>query len=184
MTGALVAIAVLIAASTFGLVRRRRDGRLRTVGDPSAVSEPEPKVSVPSGESGTAGASGRTGISAPPNASNVSNAGRSSRPSRTVLDASDIGEALGERATLVQFSSAFCAPCRATRRILGEVVHMVDGVVHVEIDAEQHLDLVRRLNILRTPTVLVLDGAGRIIRRASGQPRKADVIAALGQASL
>jgi thiol-disulfide isomerase/thioredoxin len=84
----------------------------------------------------------------------------------------------------VQFSSAFCAPCRATRRILGEVVHMVDGVVHVEIDAEEHLDLVRRLNILRTPTVLVLDGAGRIIRRASGQPRKADVIAALGQASL
>lgn len=58
---------------------------------------------------------------------------------------------------------------------------MVDGVGHVEIDAEERLDLVRELGVVRTPTVLVLDGAGRIVRRASGQPRKADVIAALGR---
>jgi thiol-disulfide isomerase/thioredoxin len=89
--------------------------------------------------------------------------------------------ALGERATLVQFSSAFCAPCRATKRILGEVAGMVPGVRHVEIDAEANLGLVRELDILRTPTVLVLDATGRIVQRASGQPRKADVIAALGR---
>ncbi|MFI2373767.1 thioredoxin family protein [Streptomyces sp. NPDC018964] len=89
---------------------------------------------------------------------------------------------LGERATLVQFSSAFCAPCRATRRVLAEVAALVPGVAHVEIDAEAHLDLVRRLEIVRTPTVLVLDAAGRVVRRASGQPRRADVIAALGEA--
>ncbi len=98
------------------------------------------------------------------------------------LDAAELGEGLGERATLVQFSSAFCAPCRATRRVLAEVATMVPGVAHVEIDAEEHLDLVRRLDILKTPTVLVLDADGRIVRRASGQPRRADVIAALGEA--
>ena len=98
------------------------------------------------------------------------------------LTAADLGTELGERATLLQFSSAFCAPCRATRRILAEVEPMVDGVRHVELDAESHLDLVRRLDILRTPTVLVLDGTGAIVTRASGQPRKADVIAALGTA--
>jgi len=87
---------------------------------------------------------------------------------------------LGERATLVQFSSAFCAPCRATKRVLGEVAELVDGVAHVEIDAEARLDLVRELNILKTPTVLILDAAGAIVQRAAGQPRKADVIAALG----
>jgi len=87
---------------------------------------------------------------------------------------------LGERATLVQFSSAFCAPCRATKRVLGEVAGLVDGVAHVEIDAEARLDLVRELNILKTPTVLILDAAGEIVQRAAGQPRKADVIAALG----
>ncbi|WP_079123929.1 TlpA family protein disulfide reductase [Streptomyces sp. NBRC 110611] len=98
------------------------------------------------------------------------------------LGAAEIGAELGERATLLQFSSAFCQPCRATRRTLAEVAGMVEGVAHVEVDAEAHLGLVRELNILRTPTVLVLDAAGRIMRRASGQPRKADVIAALGEA--
>ncbi|MFI6206176.1 thioredoxin family protein [Streptomyces sp. NPDC051041] len=98
------------------------------------------------------------------------------------LGAAELGAELGERATLVQFSSAFCAPCRATRRVLGEVAGMVPGVTHVEIDAEAHLDLVRRLDILRTPTVLVLDADGRIVRRAAGRPRRADVIAALGEA--
>lgn len=98
------------------------------------------------------------------------------------LGVAELGEELGERATLVQFSSAFCAPCRATRRVLGEVAAMIPGVTHVEIDAEDHLDLVRELDILKTPTVLVLDADGRVVRRATGQPRKADVIAALGEA--
>ena len=97
-----------------------------------------------------------------------------------ILDAQTIGVDLGARATLVQFSSAFCQPCRATRQILDEVSGMVDGVVHVDIDAEANLDLVRALDIRRTPTVLMLDKAGRIRGRASGLPRKVDVIAALG----
>lgn len=91
-------------------------------------------------------------------------------------------DAPGERATLVQFSSAFCAPCRATRRILGEVSELVDGVTYAEVDAESHLDAVRRFHVLRTPTVLVLDSDRRVVVRASGQPRKVDVLAALGRA--
>nr|WP_306875305.1 thioredoxin family protein [Streptosporangium brasiliense] len=98
------------------------------------------------------------------------------------LTSGDLGTGLGERATLVQFSSAFCQPCRATRRILAEVTELVPGVAHVEIDAESRLDLVRSLNVLRTPTVLVLDASGKVVKRASGQPRKADVIGALGLA--
>jgi thiol-disulfide isomerase/thioredoxin len=105
-----------------------------------------------------------------------------SPPADVALGADDLGTPLGERATLVQFSSAFCQPCRATRQVLGEVSRQVDGVRHVEIDAESHLDLVRRLDVRRTPTVLVLDAAGRVVRRASGQPRTADVVAALGAA--
>ncbi|MET9717783.1 thioredoxin family protein [Streptomyces rochei] len=98
------------------------------------------------------------------------------------LGPADLGADLGARATLVQFSSAFCAPCRATRRVLAEVARMVPGVAHVEVDAEARLELVRSLGVLKTPTVFVLDAAGRIVRRAAGQPRKADVIAALGEA--
>lgn len=94
----------------------------------------------------------------------------------------DLGRSYGERATLVQFSSAFCQPCRATRRVLTDVAAMVRGVEYVEIDAESRLDLVRKLAIIRTPTVLVLDSTGVVARRGTGLPRKADVIAALGEA--
>ncbi|MGC4979557.1 TlpA family protein disulfide reductase [Streptomyces sp. DT193] len=136
MNGLVVCVLVLAAASVYGVLHRRRSGRVRVRG----------------------------------------------RDGGRLLGAAELGEALGERATLVQFSSAFCAPCRATRRVLGEVAGLVPGVSHVEIDAEDHLDLVRDLGILKTPTVLVLDAGGRIVRRATGQPRKADVIAALGEA--
>ena len=88
---------------------------------------------------------------------------------------------LGERATLLQFSSAFCAPCRATRRVLADVAGMVPGVRHIEVDAEQHLDLVRRVGVLRTPTTLVLDAEGREVSRAAGAPTKQAVIASLGR---
>ncbi|MET9314484.1 thioredoxin family protein [Kribbella sp. NPDC003505] len=98
------------------------------------------------------------------------------------VTAAELGAELGERATLLQFSSAFCAPCRVTRRTLAEVEGMVDGVRHVELDAEAHLELVRRLDILRTPTTLVLDSTGAVVKRASGAPRKPDVIAALAVA--
>ena len=105
---------------------------------------------------------------------------RASGPAQPEISAADLGGPLGGRATLVQFSTAFCAPCRATRQILSDVSAMVDGVTHVEVDAESHLDLVRRLDVRRTPTVFVLGPDGQITHRASGQPRKADVIAALG----
>lgn len=96
------------------------------------------------------------------------------------LGSSDLGVPLGSRATLVQFSSAFCAPCRMTRHVLADVAALVDGVVHVDIDAESHLDLVRRLDVRQTPTTLVLTPDGQIALRAVGRPRKADVLAVLG----
>jgi thiol-disulfide isomerase/thioredoxin len=161
-TSLIVLIAVLIAATAFGLYRRRTDGRLHVVGRRRvvrAIRDDAPPAKL-----------------VDPDAPLLRRAG----PHGDVV-AADLGTSLGTQATLVQFSSAFCAPCRATRRILEEVTGMVDGVIHVEIDAEANLDLVRRLDIRRTPTVLVLNNQGHIVRRAVGAPRKADVIAALGQ---
>ena len=105
------------------------------------------------------------------------------RPTTGAIDLlQELGETPGERATLLQFSSAFCAPCRATRTVLSQVADAVPGVKHVEIDAESHLDVVRRLNILKTPTTLVLDHRGNVTQRAAGQPRKEQILAALEQA--
>jgi thiol-disulfide isomerase/thioredoxin len=99
----------------------------------------------------------------------------------SVLHGADIEHDLGERATLLQFSSAFCAPCRATRRVLTEVATVVPGVVHVEVDAEHHLELVRRLGVTRTPTTLILDSHGLEVSRASGAPKRDEVIATLAK---
>jgi len=101
-------------------------------------------------------------------------------PGADVLTEADLGGPLGRQATLVQFSTAFCAPCRPTRQILTQVAGMVNGVTHIEVDAAARLDLVRRLRISSTPTVLVLGPDGAVAKRAVGLPRKADVIAALG----
>ena len=106
----------------------------------------------------------------------------SHREDAEMLTVEQIGTTLGERATLVQFSSSFCSPCRATRVLLNDLITKVDGVAYVDIDAEAHLALVRELHIMRTPTVLVLDKNGVIVERASGLPRRVDVIAELGRA--
>lgn len=98
---------------------------------------------------------------------------------RDVLQPDDIGADLGERLTLVQFSSAFCSPCRATRTLLADVTAGRPDVAHVEVDAESHLELVRRLDIRRTPTVVVLDATGAVVGRASGLPKREQVEAVL-----
>lgn len=84
------------------------------------------------------------------------------------LSAGDLGFPLAERATFVQFSSPACSPCRSVRRVLGELVAGEPGLAHVDLDATERLDLARRLGILRTPTVMLLDPHGRVLRRISG----------------
>jgi len=149
----VAALVALVVATVIGLAWRAANGKMR------ATRPDQP-----------AGVSAAAGSEQPP----ATGRGR--------VTPTQLGEPLGERATLLQFSSAFCAPCRATRRILADVAGMTAGVAHIEIDAESRLDLVRALGVLRTPTVLVLAADGTIVRRASGQPRKADVIGALGDA--
>ena len=95
------------------------------------------------------------------------------------LTAADIGVPLGGSATLVQFSTVFCAPCRGARTLLRSVAERRGGVTYVDVDAESHLDLARELGILRTPTILVLDASGVVVTRASGLPDRAEVAALL-----
>lgn len=96
-----------------------------------------------------------------------------------VLTPADLGGPLGRRATFVQLSSAVCAPCRSTAALLGTVAGEHPDVVHLELPAEQRLDLVRRFDVLRTPTVLVLDGDGVVRGRFSGATTRAQALDAL-----
>lgn len=75
------------------------------------------------------------------------------------------------RATLLQFSTEFCARCPGTRRFLTQVAAEHDGVEHTEIDLTNRADLASRYGISQTPTVLILDGYGRIRARVNGAPK-------------
>ncbi len=150
-TGAWVLVIAVVAALSFGVYRALTDGRFRGTHQVAGAStEPESPHEVPDEP---------TAVS--------------------LLAETQWADQLGERATLLQFSSAFCAPCRVTRRILADVAADQQGVVHLEIDAEHHLELVRRLGILRTPTTLILDPRGQEITRATGAPRREQVLSAL-----
>lgn len=100
------------------------------------------------------------------------------------LDAGQLGEPLGSDATFVQFSSAVCAPCRTTHRVLSGITADDDGLAHVEIDAETRLDLVKEFGISRTPTVLLLDAEGVVRHRIVGAPRRPDVVLALQEVAI
>ena len=95
------------------------------------------------------------------------------------VTAEEIGAAFGSRLTLLQFSSAFCTPCRATRALLTDVTKGLGDVKHVDIDAESHLELVRKLDIRSTPTTLILDHRGVEIGRAVGAPKREQVVDAI-----
>jgi thiol-disulfide isomerase/thioredoxin len=153
-TGAWIVVAAVVLAMAFGLWRLATDGRFR--GTRPVPADPSVEEGAPSP------------VTRP-------------QPSPGADLVTAVGHELGERATLLQFSSAFCAPCRATRRVLGEVTGLVDGVAHVEVDAEHHLEATRTLGVLRTPTTIVLDAAGVEVTRATGAPSRDQVLTALAR---
>ncbi|MBO3094707.1 thioredoxin family protein [Cellulomonas dongxiuzhuiae] len=152
MRGALLVLVVLALATVLGLAWRGRNGRFRPTGAPRAGAAPVPGPR-------SAAASVDTG--------------------RDVVTARDLGVALGERATFVQLSSEVCAACRATSTVLAGVAADEPGVVHVELDVAEHLELVRRFGVMRTPTTLVVGHDGALVGRMSGATDRRQALAAL-----
>src|SRR5262245_18231494 len=122
----------MLVATAIGLLWRARNGRFRT-----APARP----------------------SSPPTLAAAAELPETPNPIQTTL--ASLGVRTGE-VTLLQFSTVFCAPCRATRAFCAEVAATVAGIRHLEVDAESHLDEVRALDVWRTPTVLIIDTAGEI----------------------
>ena len=173
-SGVVVLVVAVVLAVAFGLWRAATDGRFRgthpvrgTDSDPRRLSSERSDPRRLSSER-----------SDPRRLSSERSERVETKESAVVTAA---GGTLGERATLLQFSSAFCAPCRATRRVLAGVATTVEGVTHVEVDAEHHLDATRELGVLRTPTTIVLDAGGREVTRATGAPTTDQVLAALAR---
>jgi len=103
--------------------------------------------------------------------------GRARQLTKTV--ALPAGVVLGRDATLLQFSTEVCAPCRATHTVLDAVATDRDGISHVDLDLTHRPDLASQFNILQTPTTLILDASGTVRARIGGAPKRATVLAEL-----
>lgn len=94
--------------------------------------------------------------------------------SAEVVDPRRLGaDALGEEATLLQFSTEMCARCPGVHRMLGEVADSRDGVRHLDVDLTHRPDIAQHFRVLQTPTTLVLDRRGVVRTRFGGTPGRA-----------
>jgi len=153
-SGVLVVVAAFAVATGAGTLLKRRSGNFRTV--PLASSAEQSGSRDPGARA--------EGAPVRPVAATLAGLGVDPGP-----------------VTLLQFSSAFCAPCRTTRVLCADVAAAMPGVRHVEVDAESHLDAVRALKVWKTPTVLIVDGEGQIRRRATGAPTRSQLAAAIAE---
>jgi len=157
MSNQAIWLIVLLALSTaFGLYRKSTEGRIK-LATPDVTKTLAPSQTTSTNDSA--------------NPDDPRSARLNSRISEFKF-----GQPLGSEVTLVQFSSAFCQPCRATRLLLEDVASSTTGVTHIEIDAEAHLDLVRELGVTRTPTTFILDRKGQIVGKSVGLPKRLEVM--------
>ncbi|RJQ76563.1 thioredoxin [Pseudonocardiaceae bacterium YIM PH 21723] len=86
----------------------------------------------------------------------------------------------GYKITLLQLSTTFCAPCRHTAAMLGQVAADTPEIRHVELDITDMPELATRLGVFRTPTTIAFDSLGRELLRVSGLPQLAQLRESLG----
>lgn len=90
-------------------------------------------------------------------------------------------DALGERATLLQFSTQMCARCPGVHRVLGSIANAHDGVMHLDVDLTDRPDIAKHFHVLQTPTTLILDRDGVIQTRFGGTPSRSAIELELGR---
>ncbi|RWR16110.1 thioredoxin [Microbacterium enclense] len=96
--------------------------------------------------------------------------------SAEIVDPHRLGaDALGEEATLLQFSTEMCSRCPGVHRMLSEVADGREGVRHLDVDLTHRPDIAQHFRVLQTPTTLVLDRHGAIRTRFGGTPGRAVV---------
>ncbi|MBN9178297.1 MAG: thioredoxin family protein [Microbacterium sp.] len=84
-------------------------------------------------------------------------------------------DALGEHATLLQFSTEMCSRCSGVHRTLGAIAEERAGVLHLDIDLTHRPDIAKHFHVLQTPTTLILDRDGVIQTRFGGTPSRSAV---------
>jgi thioredoxin 1 len=80
------------------------------------------------------------------------------------------------------WTSAFCAPCAAARRVSAEAAELVPGLTVTERDVAAHPDDAEDLGIRSTPTIIVRQDDGTEVFRSPGVPTRDQLLLAVAKA--
>ena len=111
----------------------------------------------------------------------VAIAGSSQDASVIHLNESDFYQTIGESPVpiLVDFSAAWCGPCRMIVRVLDEIAKEQGDVAKIaKVDVDKSPNLTSRFGIRNVPTLLFFKG-GEVKDKVVGLTSKADLISRL-----
>lgn len=98
------------------------------------------------------------------------------RPPRRLV-ALDLEELAVEGPALVQFTTRYCAPCRAARPEL-EAAAGRASIRYTQIDVGDHPEVARRYGVRTVPTIVVATRSGRVLGKWTAMPAAAEISAA------
>ena len=73
---------------------------------------------------------------------------------------------------LVDFTAAWCPPCRVMKPILAELAEDLPGVRFVELDVDDNLDTAARYGVLSMPTFLLFRAGEPVLKLIGARPKK------------
>lgn len=82
-----------------------------------------------------------------------------------------VAKSFGAKATLLQFSTEYCGQCPGVRRQLTEMEKQTEGLLYLDVDITDRLDLAAHFSVTQTPTVFLLNPKGEIKFRVAGTPK-------------
>jgi len=77
-----------------------------------------------------------------------------------------------ELPVLVDFTAAWCAPCRIMDPLLAELAAERDDLRIVQIDVDQNQATVARYGVMSMPTFMVFDGGEPVLTLVGSRPKR------------
>jgi len=77
-----------------------------------------------------------------------------------------------DKPVLVDFTAAWCPPCRVMNPILAELANERDDLRVVSLDVDDNQETAARYGVLSMPTFMVFRGGEPVLRLVGSRPRK------------
>jgi thioredoxin 1 len=77
-----------------------------------------------------------------------------------------------EQPVLVDFTAAWCPPCRVMKPVLAELAAERDDLRVVQIDVDEHQAAAARYEVLSMPTFVLFRGGAPVLRLVGARPKR------------